>query len=148
MVTVHRFGDLPMPEATQICVGLEDKPGMFAKLCGTLRAAEVSVAALFISDDEGCCWVNLVAHPSPLAEKALKDAGYNFFTEKVLTLKLPCHINALEEVARNLAEAGINISYVYGSAGDNGHYTLVLKAEDHVRARNLLESGAMAPGLS
>ena len=129
-----------MPEVSQICVGLEDKPGMFAKLCGTLGRARAKIVALFVSDDGGCCWVNLVADPSDVAEQALREAGYHFFTESVLTLTMRDEPDALERVAQVLADNSVNINYVYGSMGSEGASTLVLKVDDQPKAAELLEA--------
>jgi len=129
-----------MPEVTQICVGLENRPGMFAKLCSELRNADARIVALFVSDEAGCCWVNLVAEPSSVAEQTLRDAGYNLFTESVLTLQVRSGSDGLEQVARMLADNGVNISYVYGSTGGSDEYTLVLKVDDQQRAAEILQA--------
>ena len=46
-----------MSQATQFCVGLENKPGVLASLCAAIQRADVKIAALFVSDDEDFCWV-------------------------------------------------------------------------------------------
>ena len=74
---------------TQFCVGLENKPGMLAGLCGALRQAEVNIEAIFVSDDEESCWVNFLADRADAAERTLKERGYNFFSERVLRLVAP-----------------------------------------------------------
>ena len=70
-----------MNEATQFCVGLEHKPGSLAGLCKTLRSAGVNIDALCISDDDECCWVNMVASPAEAVDRVLGGTGYRFFTE-------------------------------------------------------------------
>ncbi len=128
-----------MAVATQFCVGLEDKPGMLAKLCATLREAEVAIEALFVSDDEGCCWVNLLVSSNAATEKALKDGKYNFFTEKVLKLQAQDGTGELERVAIQLAEANVNVDYVYGSSTEKTPITFVLHVSDLDRADKLLK---------
>lgn len=128
-----------MPEATQICVGLDNKPGMFAKLCAALHSVEANVAALFVSHAGQSCWVYLVVEPSHIAESALREAGYSFFTESVLTVRIGGGSDSLEQMARTLADHGINISYVYGSTGHSDGCTLVLKVDDQARAAEVLQ---------
>jgi hypothetical protein len=125
-------------QATQFCVGLKDKPGMLAELCGALRRANVSIEALFVSIDDEGCWVNMVAAPAPAAERALCDGSYDFFKEQVLTLEGQNRPGVLEDIARDLAGAGVNINYVYGASGQGPRFVLVLNVSDLQRAEDVL----------
>ncbi len=118
-----------MAVATQFCIGLENKPGALAELCGILRRADVNVDALYVSEDEDCTWVNFVASPVPVANDVLAEAGHDFFTEKVLVVRVDDRPGELERVSSKLAEASININYVYGSCV-NGSCTLVFNVDD------------------
>ncbi len=118
-----------MAEATQFCIGMENQPGKLADLCAALRRAEVNIDALFISHEEDCCWANLVASPPAEAGRVLADAGYNYYTEKVLMLHIDNRPGQLERVSEQLAEDGININYVYGSCSGN-ICTLVFNVTD------------------
>ena len=130
-----------MTEATQFCVALENKPGTLAALCHVLRRADVDVQALFVSNDEEFCWVNMVAVPTAAVERMLCDGGYHYFTEKVLTVRTQNRPGALEAVAGRLAEKGVNINYVYGSSMDASEFTLVLNVNDHEAAAETLGAG-------
>ena len=125
-------------EVTQFCIGLENKTGTFAGLCGLLTRADVNVRALFVSEEGKYSWVNLVADPAPRAEQALIDGGYKFFTEKVLTLQVGNQPGELERLASRLAEADVNISYLYGSGVEGASFALVLNLSDlHAAAKAL-----------
>ncbi len=132
-----------MDEVTQFCIGLENKPGMFAKLCTSLKQAKIRIKALCVSDDEDCCWVNVVASPESVAERLLRDEGYNFFMEKVLALQLNDQPATMESVAKQMADANININYVYGSADDDGSsFTMVMGVSDMEGAKSCLRADA------
>jgi hypothetical protein len=136
-------GRRAMTEVTQFCIGLENKPGMFAKLCTSLKQADIRIKALCVSDDEDCCWVNIVASPESATEKLLRDQGYNFFAEKVLALQLDDKAATMEGVARAMGEANININYVYGSADDDGtSFTMLISVSDMAGAKACLSAGA------
>jgi hypothetical protein len=128
-----------MAQATQFCVGLDNQPGMLAKLCEHLKQAGVNIEALFVSDDENCSWVNFIAAKTCDPERALSDGGYRFFTEKVLTVRMDNRPGALQDVAAQLAEAGVNIDYVYGSAGAEPSFMLVVQVDDLTRAEKALK---------
>ena len=130
-----------MAEVTQFCVGLENKPGTLAKFCAMLSKASVNIEAVFASEDAECNWVHLIASPDSKAERALNEAGYHFFTEKVLIVMLDNQPGELERVASALGSAGVNISYIYGSSGVEGSaFTLVVSADDLETAGKALES--------
>jgi len=130
-----------MHETTQFCIGLQDEPGLLADLCGTLRAGNVNIEALFVADDPDCCWVNLVVDDPVLADRILRDDGYNFFTERVLSVGLTDRPGELERVARRLADARVNINYTYGSSPTRSAFNLILNVSDVDQAKRVLDAG-------
>ena len=117
-------------QATQFCVGVENKPGTLAELCEFLSQAEINIEAVFISIDEKSSWVNLVADSPAATERALVDGGFHFYSEDVVTLRATNRPGELASVARKLADADININYVYGSTGEGASFSLVLHVSD------------------
>ena len=126
-----------MSRATQFGVGLDNKPGTLAKLCGTLRRAKVNIEAISVSGDLECCWVRLIAAPVAAAKAAMTKAGYHLTTQRVLTMRVPPQRGELERIAGQLGRAGVNIDYVYGSTAE-GPGTLVLCVSDLDRAAKVL----------
>lgn len=139
-VVVERIADQgkSVREAIQFCIGLENKPGTFAKLCGALARMEVSIRALFVSEEGKYSWVHLIGDPVPTTEHALTEGGYKFFTEKVLTVRVNDRRGELERLATRLADANVNISYIYGSGATAAEFTLVLNTADIEAARSAL----------
>lgn len=127
-----------MTEATQFCVGLEHKPGKLAELCQALERANVNIEALCVSDDEDCCWVNLVASPVDATDRVLAEGGFRYLAEKVLTLVIDNKPGALGQIATTLAGANININYIYGAGTAGTHSMLVFNVDEPERARKLL----------
>lgn len=129
-----------MALVTQFCVGLENKPGELTKFCSILRGREVNIEALFVSSDEeeNCAWLNFVASPPEAAEQLLIEHGYKYFTEPVLAVPAENRPGEIENIAGKLAEAGVNISYVYGSSRSGTQSTLVLSADDMAAAARAL----------
>lgn len=127
-----------MNEATQFCIGLEDKPGVLAALCAALREGGVNIEAIFVTEDPDCCWVNVILDTVSDADRVLSEHGYNFFTEPVLTIGLHDRPGELECVANKLSEAEVNINYVYGSSTKDAEFYLVLNVSDVPRAKAAL----------
>ena len=128
-----------MKETIQFCVGIENKPGTLAGLCRSLREANINIDALFVSGDDDGTWVNLIVSPIGEAQDALARAGYDFYTEPVFTLRTQNHPGELERIAHVLAEAEVNINYVYGSTAGDTSFTLVLHVSNPERASGLFE---------
>ena len=128
-----------MTETTQFCVGLENKPGMLAQLCAVLTRANINIEALCVSDDDECCWVNLVTSDERRAEAALGDAGYRFLSERVIKLQIGSEPGNLECVAKKLADAQVNISFVYGAGVPGTPSLLILSVDNYERAIAALE---------
>jgi len=123
-----------MAKATQFCIGLDNRPGMLAKLCATLKRAKVNIEAISVADSCDCCWVRLVASPSATAKKALTKARYNFCTQRVLIAKVENQPGALGTISEKLAKAGVNINYVYASTAKGDTATLVMGVDNLDRA--------------
>lgn len=119
-----------MAEATQFCVGLENQPGMLGRLCTLLTKAGVNIEALCVTDDTDCVWVNLVVTPEKAAERILSDEGYRFLTEEVIALQIANRPGELGRIATKLADAKVNISFVYGAGVVGTPCKLVLKVDD------------------
>ena len=123
-----------MAKVTEFCIGLDNKPGTLAKLCGALRRAKVNIDAVSVSENAECCWVRMVASPAAAAKKTLAKRRYHFCVQPVLTLQAHNRPGELERVASRLAKAGVNINYVYGSNAKGVPSTLVMSVSDLKRA--------------
>ncbi len=129
-----------MAKATQFCVGLDNKPGTLAKICGTLKRAKVNIEAITVADNAECCWVRLVASPAAAARKTLTKGRFNFCTQSVLRLRVANQPGELERIAATLAKARININYVYGSNAEGASSTLIVSTGNLDRAAKLLRA--------
>lgn len=123
-----------MARATQFCVGLENKPGALAKLCGSLKRAKVNIEAISVVDNADGCWVRLIALPMAKARDALTRGKFEFCTQRVLTIEAADEPGALERIASQLSKAGVNINYVYASTGDGATALIVLGVDNLTKA--------------
>ena len=98
----------------------------------------VNIDALCVSDDEDCCWVNLVTTPTEAADRVLAEGGFRYLAEKVLTIQIGNQPGTLEQVAATLAEANVNINYIYGAGTEGSPCMLVFKVDDPARATKVL----------
>ncbi len=129
-----------MAKATEFCIGLDNKPGTLAKLCGAFKRAKVNIDAVSVSENAECCWVRMVATPAAKAKRILGKGKYHFCVQPVLTLPAHNRPGELERVASRLAKAGLNINYVYGSNSKGVPSTLVVSVSDLKRGQTALKA--------
>ncbi len=129
-----------MAKVTQFSIGLDNKPGTLAKVCGVMKRAKVNIHAISLSMDGECGWVRVVATPTPAVKAALTKAHYSFNTQRVLKIEVPHKSGAIRGVATRLSKAKVNINYVYGSNPEGGQSSsLVLSVSDLDKAAALFD---------
>ena len=123
----------------QLSIFLENRPGLLAKVCGTLSEADINILALSIHDTVDHAIIRLLADRPVKALLILEQLGLYILETDVVVLDLSNKPGALGEVARKLARADINIEYAYCSATEHQETgCLILKTDETERTLELL----------
>ena len=123
----------------QLSIFLENRPGLLAKVCGTLAEAGINILALSIHDTVDHAIIRLLADRPVKALLILEQLGLYILETDVIVLELANQPGALADVSRKLARADINIEYAYCSATNNqGNGCLIIKSDEPDRAIELL----------
>ena len=111
---------------TEFNVTLENRPGTLAELGEALGRAGVNVEALqaVVMDGEGR--LRFVTGDTEAAQQALLLGGFRYSKREVLVVHVLNEPGTLGDVARVMAEAGVNIESVYVTVGGN----VVLSVDD------------------
>ncbi|MCJ7726040.1 MAG: hypothetical protein MUP76_06585 [Acidimicrobiia bacterium] len=98
---------------TEFTVHLANRPGMLATLTEQLASAGINIEALaaFGIDEIGV--VRLMVEDKITTRSVLKKAGMTFDERPIQVIQLSHKPGALATMARDLADAGINIDAVY-----------------------------------
>ncbi len=67
-------------------------------------------------------------------KKALAKLGIETKEDDIVAVEIPHKAGELQKVAKKIADAGINISYIYGTAGPGKSVISVLKTSDNTNA--------------
>lgn len=134
---------------------LADRPGELAGVLEALAAAGVSVLALSVTEQSGTGLdrkglVRLVAEPVEAVRRVCEgvtDTGAGPVAEgEVLMISLGENAARFREVAVRLADAKVNVRYVYPCPASNGSPArLILRVEDPERAEQVIRELAL-PG--
>ena len=117
---------------TELALRLQNSPGALGRVCQYLLNERVNILALSL---EAGGTLRLVVDNPLHAAATLKEQQYAVDERDVLFIQLPNDAGALENAARMLANSGINVDYVYGSAlEDHAMASIVAGVEDAQRA--------------
>jgi hypothetical protein len=112
--------------ATDLAVTVEDKPGALAGMGEALGAAGINIGGV-CGATPGASVVHLLVDDAAGARQAMEGAGFTSIEEReVVVLDIEDSPGVLGEVARTLADAGVNIELVYLASGTR----LVIGAAD------------------
>ena len=98
---------------TELSLRLPNSPGALARVCQALSGEHVNILALSI-EPNGV--LRMVVDNHVHAAGVLRDQQYDVEERDALFVQMPNNAGAFVAVARLLADAGINVDYVYGSA--------------------------------
>lgn len=117
---------------TELSVRIQNSPGAVARVCETLAAERVNLVALAV---EASGLLRVVVDNPLHAAGALREHHYQVEEREVLVIQLSNDPGAFTRVARLMAEAGVNLEYVYGTAiEDSPMAVLVVGVADAQRA--------------
>jgi hypothetical protein len=126
--------------AVNFTVILEDRPGELARLGEIMGDAGVNIGGLaaFTGDGRGVIHVLVDDDAAARAAEALREARMGVADEReVLVVDAEDRPGSLGELARELAEANVNIDLAYTTFG--GGVKIVIATDDLENARAALE---------
>src|SRR5205809_6248815 len=104
---------LSIETATQLAVFLANRPGALARVCEALAKAGININALATSDTVDHTVVRMVVSDPTRALMLLGEAGALALEAEVLMIETASQPGVLAKIAERLAEAEVNIEYVY-----------------------------------
>ena len=124
----------------QQSVYLENRVGALADLCRIISDRKINLLAICAIDTIEEAVLRIVAEDGPAATKALKEGGFAVVETEVLLVELDNVPGATGRMATLLANAAINIDYVYASAHPTGNRAyLILRTHQLDEAERVLK---------
>jgi hypothetical protein len=134
---------------TQFSVFMVNKPGVLAQVLTEIAKARINLIAITMMDSVEHGVMRLIGQSPDRIRTVLKGLNMPFSETDVLCVTLSNRAGALADVTQKLAQAHINISYAYCTAGAKGGKTTgVLKVADVKKAIKILSSHADMTGKS
>ena len=121
--------------ATDLTVKPDDRPGVLAEMGEALAGAGVNIDGFSAVAGGGRGEIHILVEDGTAARAALEAAGMEVGAEQeVLVVPADDRPGALGEIARRIADAGVNISLAYLAAGSR----VVLGVDDLEAARRAI----------
>jgi hypothetical protein len=129
-----------MPKAkkiNQLSFSLPNRIGLLSELTSFLTAASINIEAIgaYGVGEDGRFM--LVTDDNRKAKRLIAHMGADVETEDVIAVEVPNKVGQLQQVAKKISDAGLDISYVYGSPV-KGKMTLIMKTADDNKALKVL----------
>jgi hypothetical protein len=120
-----------------LTVIMEDQPGKLADLGEATGRAGINIAGLCAVVGDGKGFIHILVEDGSAARAALEEAGISVADEReAVIVDLHDKPGAMGEIARDLAEAGVNIDVAYTIFSG---VRLVILTEDVEAAREALD---------
>jgi hypothetical protein len=119
--------------AKQLSVTLPNKPGQLAALCKKLAAKKVNITAISVIDTAELGVVRMVVDKSAIARRTLKEAALSHVVTDVVLVEMTNRPGVMATAASDLAKAGVNIEYVYGTASPGAETAVCVFGVDDVK---------------
>ena len=124
-------------------VELENRPGELARLSEAIAGKGINLTSVSATTvgDRGA--VALMTNDEAGTRAALRDGNFSFREIEAVPVSLEDRPGALAEVARRLANSGVNIEALLVTALGGGKVSIALLTADPARTRSLV--GATTP---
>ena len=125
----------------QLTVVLENYPGRLAAVTTVVAKQNINIEALSLIDTIEQGVIRLIASDPTHCKNLLEEAGFYVIEANVLSVELTNIPGQLLLLTMTLAEARINLEYIYGSTIDSSDkISLILKVSDLSQAYQTIAS--------
>jgi len=130
---------MQVKKCRQFSVFLENRVGALADLCKLISDRSINLLAICAIDTVEEAVLRIVAEDEADTSEILKGAGFHAVETEVFLVELDNVPGATGRMATQLANAGINIDYIYASAHPTGRKSyLVFRTHQIAEAENVL----------
>jgi len=111
-----------------------NRVGLLSEVTTAIARAKVNINAICAYGMEGTGHFLLTTNSNAKAKKALVPLGVAIEERDVLGVEMADKPGALQKVAKKIADAGIDIVYMYATAGSGRQVTCVFLTSDNTKA--------------
>ncbi len=125
-------------KAKQLSFMMPDKAGQLAEVTTALAGAKVNITNICAYGMQGQATFMMTTDSNAKAKKALAPLGVEIKEDNVIAVEMTNKPGELQKTAKRLADAGINIVYMYGTTTGGRSATGILTTSDDAQAIKLI----------
>jgi hypothetical protein len=118
----------------QLSFTMPNRAGLLSEVSAAVSGAKVNINAICAYEMGDNASFMLTTDGNARARRALAKLGVEAKEEDVVAVEMPNKIGESQKVGKRIADAGINIVYVYGTTGTGKSATCVLQTSDNAKA--------------
>ena len=118
----------------EISLTMPNKVGLLSEITTAITGAKVNITAICAYAMENSAYFMVTTDSNAKAKKALAPLGVAIEERDVVEVELLNKPGELEKVAKRIADAGIDIEYMYATAGAGKTAACVFKTADDKKA--------------
>jgi len=122
----------------QISFMMPDRAGLLSEITSVLAKAKVNISNICAYGMQGEANFMLTSDSNAKAKKALAPLGVEIKEYEVFAVEMPNRPGELQKVAKKLADAEINILYMYGTTVSGRSATCMFTSSDNAKAVKLI----------
>ena len=118
----------------EISFTMPNKVGLLSEVTMAVAGAKVNITAICAYAMGDSALFLLTVDSNAKAKKSLALLGVGIEERDAIEVEMPNKPGELQKVAKKIADSGINIEYMYGTAGKGKTPTCVFKTADDPKA--------------
>ena len=123
----------------QLSFSLPSRIGLLSEVSSFITAAKINIEGICAYEMGEQGFFMLITDNNTKAKKILSAMGAEVTSEEIITVEMPNRLGELQKVAKKISDAGIDITYIYGSPA-KGKMTIVLKTANDKKALKVLNA--------
>ncbi len=125
-------------KAKLLSFSIKDRPGLLAEITTRLAGAKVNVSAICAYSMDHRAYFDMTTGSNAGAKKALAGLKVKVEEEEILAVEMPNKVGELQKVARILAGAGIDVTYMYGTTSSGKTCICLFSTSDNKKVMRLI----------
>ena len=125
----------------QLSVFLENKQGRLCAATDVLAKNGINISALSLADTAEFGILRLIVDRPDEARRVLMEEGIVVRVSDVIAVAMDDTPGGAMDILHALAQAGINVEYLYASIGRSGKAIMIVRVDDDENAERILHDG-------
>lgn len=118
----------------QLTFSMPNRAGLLSEVATAVAAAKVNIYAICAYEQEENAYFILTTESIAKSKKALAKLKIKTKEDEVVVVEMPNKAGELQKIVEKIADAGIDINYMYGTTGTGRVSVCIFKTSDNRKA--------------